>query len=122
MENEKWKIDNSYAIRAGFKSARKNHPDEFGSCFNNLNKVREQLLNGHKIGTFKLGFFRSEGTGLYRVGQSGDSATKELRLYVYFYHDEKGVVYPLAMGTKESQQRDINEAKKIIGKIKQSNK
>ena len=110
----KWNIDNSFASKSKFKKVAKRHTAEFDACMGNLDKVRNQLLTGAKLGSFKLGFFRSEGDDLYRVGQTGVSSAKELRLYVYFYQSECGVIYPITIVTKETQQADIKEAKKTI--------
>ena len=72
------------------------------------------LNAGEKIGGFKLDFFRSEGKGLYRIGQrKGDHET---RLYVY-PDQENEIIYILSIGDKNTQQRDINECKKKIRKI-----
>lgn len=112
--NKSWTIDNALAVRSRFKKIAKDHPVEFDSCMNNLHKVRKQLIDGKKLGGFKFGFFRSEGGGVYRIGQAGVPSAKELRLYVYFYAKENGIIYPLTIGTKETQGDDINTAKQTV--------
>jgi len=117
-KEEQWSIDTLHANSARFKKLAKRYAGEFDSCMNNLNKIQVLLRQGQKIGSFKLGFFRSEGSGLYRVGQTGVRSAKELRVYVYFYQEENGVIYPITIGTKETQQDDINDAKKVIKKLR----
>ena len=116
-----WYTEDVEAIRSGFKKVSKNHPEEYAACFANLNKILALLESGQKIGEFKVGFFRSEGAGLYRIGQSGVKGSKEVRLYVY-PDTESEIMYVLAMGTKESQKNDIKEAKKKIKKLKVAKK
>jgi putative component of toxin-antitoxin plasmid stabilization module len=112
-----WYTEDGEATRSGFRKVSKNHPEEYASCFGNLEKILAILRNGNKVGGFKVGFFRSEGDGLYRIGQSGVKDSKEVRLYVY-PDQESEIIYILAMGTKESQQADIKESKKKIKKLK----
>jgi hypothetical protein len=115
-----WQIEDAEAIRSGFKRVSKGYPREYDACFANLYKILAILSNGNKVGGFKVGFFRSEGGGLYRIGQSGVKNSKEVRLYVYPEIEEEKM-YVLAMGTKETQQSDIQAAKQIIQKLKKSN-
>ena len=114
-----WYTEDREAIRSGFKRVSKNYPEEYTACFANLEKILTILNSGNKISGFKVGFFRSEGDGLYRIGQTGVKDAKEVRLYVY-PDTESEMMYVLSMGTKESQQNDIKEAKKRIKKLKGS--
>jgi len=114
---ETWVLDTAHAPRSQFKRFRKNHPAEFTSCFTNLGKIKSLLDAGHSIKGFRVGFFRSEGDELYRVGQSGVRGAKESRLYLHPGEDGK-TIYILGIGTKETQQQDIGSAKKLIKKIK----
>ena len=116
-----WYIEHGEAIRSGFRKVGKNHPEEYDSCFANLTKILAILRNGKKVGEFKVGFFRTEGNGLYRIGQSGVKDSKEVRLYVY-PDEESEIIYVLAMGTKETQKNDIKEVKKKIKKLKSARK
>jgi|AntAceMinimDraft_9_1070365.scaffolds.fasta_scaffold16434_3 hypothetical protein len=112
-----WYIKDAEASRSSFKKLNKNHQKEYVACFVNLDKILTVLNSGSKIGGFKVGFFRSEGSGLYRIGQTGVKASKEVRLYVY-PESEDEIMYILSIGTKETQKNDINEAKRKIKKIK----
>lgn len=113
-----WYTEDGEATRSGFKKVSKNHPEEYAACFANLNKILAILRSGNKIGGgLKVGFFRSEGDGLFRIGQSGVKDSKEVRLYVY-PNQESEIIYILAMGTKETQHTDIKESKKKIKKLK----
>lgn len=117
METTEWQIENSYAASNKFKKFAAKHPAEFDSLFANLEKIMRLLRTGNKIGGFRVNFFRSEGEGVYRIGQSGVSHAKESRLYVY--PDEQArIVYVLTVGDKDSQDTDINEAKDITKDIK----
>jgi hypothetical protein len=90
---------------------------EYRSCFSNLNKVIGLLNDGNILGSFQLGFMRSEGGGLLRIGQTGLAAAKESRLYVYFVQEGR-TVYVLGIGTKETQQDDIRASRKQIGNMR----
>lgn len=58
------------------------------------------------IKAFQVGFLRSEGQGVYRIGQTGVKHARETRLYVHI--DEAArVVRVLTMGGKDSQSDDI---------------
>lgn len=116
METE-WQIETAHASPGKFKKFAGKHQREYESVFANLEKVMGVLRNGCKIGTFKFGFFRSEGAGVYRIGQSGIHSAKESRLYV-FPDEQNRVMYVLNIGDKDSQDADINEAKQLAEKIK----
>ena len=118
-QKDDWRQDVGYATRSQFKKFNKIHPAEFQSCFANLDKLTVMLNAGHTIGSFHLGFFRSESGGLYRVGQTGVVSAKESRLYIYPV-EARRLIYILGIGTKETQQADIRNAKKCIKKIKTS--
>jgi len=75
------------------------------------------LRAGHKLGSFQVGFFRSEREGVYRIGQTGVPSAKESRLYV-FPNAEQQVMYVLTIGTKEGQAEDINEAHRIARSLR----
>ena len=119
MENnlQKWELDSSFASRSRFKKFNKQHPEEYASCFANLNKIKGILESGHCVNNFKVGFFRAEGSGLYRIGQTGIPSAKESRLYISIDEAERKI-YILGIGTKETQQKDIIDAKKQIQKMK----
>ncbi|MCX6179157.1 MAG: hypothetical protein NT163_07330 [Chlorobiales bacterium] len=118
MQDE-WKLDISLASNSAFSKLQKNYSREYASCFNNLDKIKGLLEDGHQ--PIKLdhnpGFFRSEGKGVYRIGQTGVVSAKETRLYVFPDEGEK-VIYVLGIGTKESQKSDINDAHKSVKALK----
>lgn len=116
MEQE-WQVENAYASPGKFKKFAGKHPREFGSVFTNLEKVMRLLRSGNKLGSFQIGFFRPEGEGVYRIGQTGVQGAKETRLYI-FPDEQRRVLYVLNIGDKDSQDTDINEAKRIAGAIK----
>jgi putative component of toxin-antitoxin plasmid stabilization module len=69
------------------------------------------------MGSFQIGFFRSEGEGVFRIGQTGVESAKESRLYIY--PDQKNqIMYILGIGTKDHQSEDINGAKATANEIK----
>ena len=68
------------------------------------------------MGGFQVAFFRSEGEGVFRIGQTGVRSAKESRLYVY-PDEQSQTMYVLTIGIKEQQAKDIAEAKAIKNKI-----
>src|SRR4051794_554033 len=111
-----WQIETSHASQGKFQRFAKKHRDEYAALFANLDKLMRLLRAGHKIGAFKVGFFRSESEGLYRIGQTGIPSARESRLYV-FPDCSAYLMYVLNIGTKNSQQEDIIEAVKIVRQI-----
>jgi putative component of toxin-antitoxin plasmid stabilization module len=118
--NEEWLIENAYAITGKFKRFAKDYSREYELLFANLDKVLGVLRAGNKIGSFQIGFFRSEGDGVYRIGQTGVEGAQESRLYIY-PDQENQTMYILTIGTKNHQQADINDAKAIANDIKKQN-
>lgn len=116
MEIE-WQFENAYANARKFKKFSEKHPREYESLFANLEKVVRLLRCGNKIGGFQIGFFRSEGEGVYRIGQTSVPGAKESRLYVFF-DEQNHICYVLNIGDKDSQSEDINEAKQSVKQIK----
>jgi hypothetical protein len=112
-----WQIDTAYASPGRFKRFAGKHPREYESLFANLEKILRLLRAGNKIGGFGVGFFRSEGGEVYRIGQTGVESAKESRLYVY-PDEPRHVMYILNIGDKDSQRDDINGSKNIVGTIK----
>jgi len=119
-EKARWQVETSHASGSRFKKFAKNHELEYISLFANLERIQGILNGGNKLGSFQVGCFRSEGDGLYRIGQTGVPSAKESRLYV-FPEEETLTIYVLGIGTKETQDNDINEAKKICHSIKANN-
>jgi hypothetical protein len=118
MQDE-WTLDLSLASTSAFNKFQKNHSREYVSCFSNLYWIIEILNDGQKISKLdhNPSYFRSEGKGLYRIGQTGVVGAKETRLYVYPDEQDK-IMYILAIGTKEGQKDDINNAHRFIKSIK----
>ena len=112
-----WHLETANASPGRFKKFSKKHRQEYDSLFANLEKIMNLLRSGHKIGGFSVGFFRSEGEGVYRIGQTGVPSAKESRLYVF--PDERNcAMHVLNIGDKDGQQDDVNEAKRIARQIK----
>ena len=109
-----WNIDNTHLNRNRFKSYRKKHERETTSCIRNLRELQEALRNGVPFGMAKFGFLRTEGKGVYRVGQTCVIHAKETRLY---FCPKGETIYPLTIGGKETQQDDIAESHKKAAKI-----
>jgi putative component of toxin-antitoxin plasmid stabilization module len=115
--NSEWSIENRFASAGKFKKFDVKYPREYASLFRNLEKVKRILQQGNKLGSFQIGFFRSEGEGVFRIGQTGVPSAKESRLYVY-PDEQNQTMYVLTIGTKDEQPEDINEAKKLARCIK----
>jgi hypothetical protein len=113
--NGNWTMDT--LIENALKNSRAKHPRENDSLFANLEKVMRLLRGGHKIGSFQIGFFRSEGEGVYRIGQTGVPSAKESRLYIY-PDQENRLMHILNIGDKDTQPADINAAKDLVRQIR----
>jgi hypothetical protein len=120
-QQEQWQIDASHAIGSKFKKFAKNHDRENDSLFANLQRILDILNTGHKLGSFQVGYFRSESDGVYRIGQTGVASARESRLYVLPVVETK-TVYVLGIGDKDTQAGDINEAKELAEVIKAGNR
>jgi putative component of toxin-antitoxin plasmid stabilization module len=108
-----WSIDlGGLFHRKRFKDIEKKHSLEHASCLRNLFQVLEFLNAGKCIQEVSYGFFRSEGCGVYRIGQTGVKAGKETRLYV-FPNEEEKIMHVLCIGLKETQKNDIAECHKV---------
>ena len=112
-----WQLDLTHASPGKFKKFAGKYRREYVSLFANLEKIMGLLRAGQKLGSFQVGFFRSEGQGAYRIGQTGVPSAKESRLYV-FPEEQGHVMYVLTIGTKEGQADDINEAHRIAKGLK----
>ena len=110
---EMWDINDGLAEKNRFKAFGKKHPLELAACFSNLDHI-VALLNRHgNVGAFQVGFFRSEGESVYRIGQTGVKHAVETRLYVYVYTVGR-TLYVLTIGDKTQQADDIRRCKEIV--------
>lgn len=112
-----WKLNTEHAVKACFESFAADHTREYASLFANLEKIMGLLKSGNKVGGFHVNFFRSEGGGVYRIGQTGVPSAKESRLYLYPDNDSR-IMYIISIGTKDGQQDDINKAKETVEQIR----
>lgn len=117
QEPSEWQTDIAHASPGKFKKFAGKYRREYVSLFANLEKIMGLLKAGQKLGSFQVGFFKSEREGVYRIGQTGVPSAKESRLYV-FPDEAKRVMYVLNIGTKEGQGDDINEAHRIARGLK----
>jgi hypothetical protein len=115
--NSQWSIENAYALSTKIRKFAEDYEREYISLFTNLNRIVQHLNGGAKIGGFQIGFFRPEGGGVYRIGQSAVPYAKESRLYTFPNQDNQ-TIYILTIGTKDRQTEDINEAKAITEQIR----
>lgn len=113
-----WKIDYSRLVnRHQFKTLSRRYPAEFLSCLRNLERVLDDFEKGKPLARVSFSFFRPEGDGVFRVGQTGVSAAREMRLYVTFVF-VNGLAYVLSFGTKNTQSRDIAAARRAVKQLK----
>lgn len=105
-----WTIDTSHMVnRHQAKTLWRRYRAEIASCIKNLERVLAELENGTPVNAVPYSFFRPENGGVFRVGQTGVPAAREMRLYVTFVF-VRNVAYVLAIGTKNTQPRDIADA------------
>lgn len=112
-----WTIDTSRMVnRHQAKTLARRYPVEVASCMRNLERVIDELQSGTPLSGIRFSFFRTEGDGVFRIGQTGISSAREMRLYVTFVFIS-GVAYVLAIGTKNTQPRDIADARRMAQTI-----
>lgn len=117
--HKEWRVSNEFATKSRFKKFADKYPRELNSCAANLDKLIGHLNSGLRLSVLaqNLSFFRTEGDGLFRIGQSGVKASKESRLYIY-PDENTQVIFIIDIGIKETQGTDIASAKKIIKQIR----
>ena len=116
-----WKIDYSRLVnRHQFKTLSRHYGEEVESCLANLGRVLSELEKGTAFSEIAFPFFRPEGDGVFRIGQTGVRSAREMRLYVTFVFIH-GVAYVLSIGTKNTQARDIADARRAARKLKEEN-
>lgn len=113
----KWSVDHSLAERRRFKDFYKKHPREYAACFDNLGQVVELLGRFGGVKGFQIGWFRSEGQGVYRIGQTAVKHAKETRLYVFLNEAERRI-HVLTIGGKDSQSEDIRRCHAVARNLK----
>jgi len=117
MQTE-WKIDLSRVVnRHQFKTLSRRYGEEVQSCLQNLGRVIDELKTGKPLSSVAFPFFRPEGDGVFRIGQTGVFSAREMRLYVAFVFVQ-GVAYLLSIGTKNTQTRDIADARRAARQLK----
>lgn len=112
-----WQQSSEYAEKGVIKRFVKRHPREAMSCFENLRDVVAALDAGGEPMRLPFGFYSSEGSEVYRIGQTGVKHPCESRLYIYSCVINT-TVYVLTMGDKTTQQDDVNRAKAMVKTIK----
>ena len=113
-----WRIDYSRLVnRHQFKTLARRYGAEVESCLQNLGRVLDELKEGKHLSSIAFPFFRPEGDGVFRIGQTGVSSAREMRLYVTFVF-VGGVAYVLSIGTKNTQSRDIADARRAAKLLK----
>lgn len=101
-----WCIVDDDAERSRFKEYNRKHPREYAACFANLAQLIQLLQQFGNIKGFQVGFLRSEGQDVYRIGQTGVKHAHETRLYIYVKQTML-TVHILTIGDKATQQDDI---------------
>ena len=112
-----WSENHELAERSRFKDYNKKHPREFASCFQNLGLVINLLNRFGGVKGFQVGFFRSEGKNVYRIGQTGVKHAQETRLYVHVDETSR-CVRVITIGDKSSQSEDIRRCHYVTKDLK----
>ena len=112
-----WTVSDDLAERSRFKEYNRKHPREYAACFSNLSQLVTLLQQFGGIKYFQVGFVRSEGHGVYRIGQTGVKHARETRLYV---HVDEAIraVHVLSIGDKDSQADDIRRCHAVARRLK----
>ncbi len=112
-----WVVDSGLAERSRFKAYNKKHPNEYAACFVNLDVVMALLNQFGGVKGFQLGFFRSEGKNVYRIGQTGVKHAKETRLFIHVDESNR-CVRILTIGDKDSQPEDLRRCHEVAKNLK----
>ena len=112
-----WTVHDDLAERSRFKEYNRKHPREYAACFANLSQLVALLRQFGGIKGFQVGFLRSEGQGVYRIGQTGVKHARETRLYVHIDETAR-VVRVLTIGDKDSQSDDIRRCHAVARTLK----
>ncbi len=113
-----WTIDYSRMVnRHQAKKLLHRYPAEVASCVSNLENVLVALAHGTPVNAVSFPFFRPEGGGVFRIGQTGVPSAREMRLYVTFAFI-RDVAYVLSIGTKNTQPRDIADSIRVAQQIR----
>ena len=112
-----WVVDSALAERGRFKDYNKKHSQEYAACFDNLNKVMELLDRFGGVKGFQVGFFKSEGKNVYRIGQTGVKHALETRLFIHI-DEVSRIVRVLTTGDKGSEKDDIRRCHEVAKNLK----
>lgn len=112
-----WSVNRELAEKSRFKDFKKKHPREFASCFVNLGELVDLLSRFGGVKGFQVGFFRSEGKNVYRIGQTGVKHALETRLYVHI-DEASRCVRVLTIGDKSAQSDDIRRCHEMTKSLK----
>ena len=112
-----WTVSDGWAERSRFKEYDRKHPREYAACFSNLGQLVALLRRFGGIKGFQVGFVRSEGEGVYRIGQTGVKHARETRLYIHV-DDVARMLHVLTIGDKDSQSDDIRRCHALARKLR----
>jgi hypothetical protein len=110
-------MNDDLAERSRFKEYNRKHQREYAACFSNLTQLMTLLQQYGGVKGFQVGFLRSEGQSVYRIGQTGVKHARETRLYVHIGETAR-VVRVLTIGDKDSQSDDIRRCHAIARTLK----
>jgi hypothetical protein len=112
-----WTVSDAVADRGRFKRWRRSYPRELDACVRNLDHLHGLLQAGRSLSEINVHYLRSEGRGLFRIGQTRVPHGRETRLYIWPDASNR-CIYILTVGGKDTQHVDIGRLHKIIVRLK----
>jgi hypothetical protein len=117
-----WPIKGQEGLGRRFKDFQKKWPHELKNVFDNLDTLHEALCNGARPEQLKkLGFVRSEPSGILAIDQKGPgkkAKLKALRLYVFADVTDE-VLHVIELGDKDSQRDDLRNSIAFVRRLEQ---
>ena len=101
-----WNLEPTARFNSRSKKYAKKRRKAWLAVSGNLNKLTSALAAGSSISGIRCGYFRSEGRGIWRIGQEGTPDVAPTRIYLY-PDESKSTLHLLTMGDKNTQREDI---------------
>jgi len=116
---QEWRIEAAVTFQRDFKHYEKKRPDELSGVMDNLNGYFSSLGIGCCPQQITGKYIHREPSGIKALDQGRRSRVplQETRLYV-FPDESTRVLHLIAIGDKQSQKKDVEDAKKFVAALK----